>query len=84
LNIDVFTTHDWRRPLVNHLQNPNLSVDQKTKYKTVNYIVIGVELYRKDIDGVQLKCLGESKTYVALVETHEGIFGSHQVGEKMK
>ena len=84
LNIDVLTTSDWRKTLVDYLQNPNLFVDQKIKYKLVNYIIIGEELYKKSIDGVLLKCLGESEAYIALAETHEGICSSHQAGEKMK
>jgi len=28
--------------------------------------------------------LGEIKDYIALIEVHEGICGSHEVGEKMK
>ena len=31
-----------------------------------------------------MTCLGEQKAYIALVEIHEGIYGAHQVGEKMK
>jgi len=35
------------------------------------------------MDQVLLKNLGESKAYVALAKTHEGICVSHQAGEKM-
>ena len=31
LNIDVLATHDWRKPLVYYLQNPNVFVDRKIK-----------------------------------------------------
>lgn len=47
LNINVLTTLDRRKPLVYYLQNPNLYVDQKTKYAAINYIIIGDELYKK-------------------------------------
>ena len=57
---------------------------KKTKYKDVNYVILGDKLYKKSMDGVLLKCLGELEAYIALPETHEGICGSHQVGEKMK
>ena len=57
---------------------------RKIKYKAINYVIIRDELYKKGIDEVLLKCFGESKAYIALTETHEGICGSHQVGEKMK
>jgi len=78
------TNHDWRKPLLEYLWNPNLFVDRKTKYKVVNYVTLGDELYKKSMDEVILICLGESKAYIALAETHEGICGSHQAGEKMK
>ena len=39
---------------------------------------------KKGIDGFRLKCLGESEAYIALAETHESIYGSHQTGEKVK
>ena len=42
-----------------------------------NYVILGDELYKKGVDEILLKCLGESKAYVALAEIHEGIFGSH-------
>ena len=67
LNIDAATTHVWRKPLLEYLLNSNLLVDRKTKYKVVNYVI-----------------LGELEAYLALAETHEGICGSYQAGEKMK
>jgi len=84
LNIDILTTHDWRKPLVNYLQNPNLSVDRKIKYKAINYVIIRDVLHNKGIDEVLLKCLAKSEAYIASTETREGICGSHQAGEKMK
>ena len=51
-------------------------MDQKIKYIVVNYVIIGDELYKKVIDGVLLKWLGESEAYIALVETHEGMWFS--------
>ena len=77
LNTNMLTTLNWRKPLVNYLQNPNLFVDRKIKYKAKNYVILGDELYKKGVDEILLKCLGESKAYVALAEIHEGIFGSH-------
>ena len=47
-------------------------------------VLLGDELYKKSLDVVLLKCLRESKAYIALAETHEEICGSHQTGEKMK
>lgn len=70
--------------MVDYLQNLCLQVDQKTKYKYVNYVILANGLCKRGVDGVWLKYLGESEAYIALVETHEGICGSYQAGEKMK
>ena len=43
-----------------------------------------IVILKKSMDQVLLKYLGESKAYVALAKTHEGICASHQAGEKMK
>jgi len=77
LKINVFTTCDWRNPLFDYLQNLNLFMDWKIKYKVINYVIIGDALYEKGIDGVLLKCLGELEAYITLVETHEGNCGYH-------
>lgn len=47
-------------------------------------MILGDDSFKRGVDGTLLQCLSEIKAYVALVEVHEGICGSHQVGEKMK
>ncbi|PNX94126.1 hypothetical protein L195_g017294 [Trifolium pratense] len=60
------------------------NVDRKVKYRALNYIVIGNELFKKTAEGVLLKCLSETEAYLAISETHSGACGSHQAGHKMK
>ncbi|XP_058733336.1 uncharacterized protein LOC131604940 [Vicia villosa] len=42
------------------------------------------EPIQKTPEGVLLKCLGESKAYLAVLNVHSGACGAHQVGNKMK
>jgi hypothetical protein len=48
------------------------------KYKSLDD-----DLYRRTIDGVLLKCLGEKQAKVAVWEVHDGIWGAHQSAYKM-
>jgi hypothetical protein len=36
------------------------------------------DLYRRTIDAMLLKCLGEEQAKVAVREVHDGICGAHQ------
>jgi hypothetical protein len=49
----------------------------------LKYTLIDDELYRRTIDGVLLKCLGEEQAKVTVREVHEGICGAHQSAYKM-
>jgi len=84
LNIDIFFLDDWHTHLVEYLKNPQFPIEQKIKYRVANYVILGDDSFKRGVDGTLLQCLSEIKAYVALVEVHEGICGSHQVGEKMK
>lgn len=53
---DLSNTH-WRKPVVDYLKNPVGSTDQKVKYRSLNYVIIGNELFKKNTKGVLLKCL---------------------------
>jgi hypothetical protein len=41
-------------------------------------------LYRRTIDGLLLKCLGEEEAKVAMGEIHEGMCSTHQSAHKMR
>ena len=44
------------------------------------YFLIANELYRHGLDGALLGCLEPDESKCALVEVHEGIYGSHSSG----
>ncbi|XP_050919735.1 uncharacterized protein LOC127137307 [Lathyrus oleraceus] len=84
LTVDDEGESDWRKPLVEYLRNPLGSTDRKVKYRALSYVLVNDELLKKIIEGVILKCLGESKAYVVVSSIHSGACGAHQAGLKMK
>lgn len=47
LVVDNPTDGDWRKPIVVYLQNPTTSADQKTRYRSLSYVLLGLELFKK-------------------------------------
>lgn len=75
---------DWRRPVVQYLENLNGSTDQKVIYLSLSYIIIGNQLFKKMLEGVLLKFLDESEAYFAVSNVHSRACGAHQVRHKMR
>ncbi|XP_050915881.1 uncharacterized protein LOC127130975 [Lathyrus oleraceus] len=84
LAIDTLIDTDWRNPIINYLKDPSTDTERKTKYRALSYVLIGNELFKKTLEGILLKCLGESEAYLALSSVHSGACGAHQAGHKMK
>lgn len=84
LAIDNLRDEDWRKPIVEYLQNPIASSDLKTRYQALSYVLLGLKLFKKSPKGVLFKCLSVSEAYLALSTVHSGACGAHQVGHKMK
>ena len=82
--IDNLSEQDWRKPIVDYLQNPVASTERKTNYRALSFVLMGNELFKKTPEGVLLKCLSETEAYIALSTTHAGACGAHQAGHKMK
>jgi len=78
------TDNDWRKPIVNYLENLDGTTCRKIKYRALSYVIIGNELFKKTLEGVLLKCLGETEAYLAISNMHSGACGTHQAGNKMK
>ncbi|KAM1195776.1 hypothetical protein ACFX2J_022218 [Malus domestica] len=76
--------NDWRRPIMQYLDNPRGKHDRKTKVHATNYVLYQNELYRKGEDGLLLLCLDWQEAAQAITEVHEGIYGAHQSGRKMR
>ncbi|XP_070668799.1 uncharacterized protein [Malus domestica] len=75
---------DWRKPIMQYLDNLNGKHDRKTRVHATNYVMYQNELYRKGEDGLLLLCLGPQESARAITEVHEGICGAHQSGRKMR
>jgi ribonuclease HI len=64
---------DWRTALVWYLQDLGVTVDRKIRRQALKYTLLNNELYRRTIDGLLLKCLGEDAAPVAMGDVHEGL-----------
>jgi hypothetical protein len=64
---------DWRLPLLKCIRYPGKTIDKKVKRQVLKYTSIDDELYRRTIDDVLLKCLGEVQAMVSVWEVHDGI-----------
>lgn len=84
LEMDCLVDEDWRKPIMEYLENPTASTERKVKHRALSYVLMGNELFKKAPQGVLLKCLSESKAHIALSSVHSGACGAHQVGHKMK
>jgi hypothetical protein len=58
--------NDWRKPNVEYLENPTGNVARKIKYRALNYVIIGNELFKKTVEGILLKCLNETEAYTTV------------------
>jgi hypothetical protein len=74
---------DWRLPLLECIIDPRKTTDKKVKQQVLKYILLDDDLYRRTIDNVLLKCLGEEQAKVVVWEVHDGICGAHQLAYKM-
>ena len=48
-----------------------------------NYVLIHEELFRKGSDGLLLRCIRADEAVKTMAESHYGLCGLHQGGEKM-
>jgi transposase InsO family protein len=74
---------DWRLPLLECIIDPRKTTDKKVKQQVLKYMLLDDDLYRRTIDNVLLKCLGEEHAKVVVREVHDGICGAHQLAYKM-
>ncbi|KAM1475979.1 hypothetical protein ACFXTO_038017 [Malus domestica] len=52
---------DWRKPIMQYLDNPNGKHSRRTRAHATNYVTYQNELYRKGEDGLLLLCLGPKR-----------------------
>ena len=72
------TQGDWRKPIVEYLQDPSKSTDKAVRRLAFKYMLPDDNLYRRTVDGILLKFLDEDQTRVAMGEVHRGICGTNQ------
>jgi hypothetical protein len=66
------------------IRNPGKIMDKKLKRQVLKYKSLDDDLYRRTIDDVLLKCLGDEQAKEAVREVNDGICGAHQSAYKMK
>jgi hypothetical protein len=44
---------DWRKEIVDYLENPSRKVSRKLRYKAIKFVVLDERLYYKSLDGVE-------------------------------
>jgi hypothetical protein len=74
---------DWRLPLLKWIRDPGKTIDKKVKQEVLKYTSLDDVLYRRIIEGVLLKCLGEEQAKVVVREVHDEICGAHQSAYKL-
>jgi hypothetical protein len=47
--IDNLPSNDWKKPIVEYLENATGTTDRKTKYRALNYTIIGNELFKRHL-----------------------------------
>jgi hypothetical protein len=80
----VMVPGDWRYAIRECIRNLGGVKDRKVRRQALQYTVVGDELYKRSMDGLLLKCLGEEQARVTMGEVHEGLCGTHQSAHKMR
>jgi hypothetical protein len=75
---------DWRKEIVDYLENPSRKVSRKLRYKSIKFVLLDERLYYKSMDGVLLQCLGQEEAKRMMSEVHDGLCGAHQSAYGMK
>ncbi|XP_070662185.1 uncharacterized protein [Malus domestica] len=86
LDVMVLETEmeDWRSLIIHHLKDHSSPTSKKNRQQTTKYVLWEENLLRKTPDGLLLKCLGQKESMRVMAEVHEGIYGAHQAGTKMR
>jgi ribonuclease HI len=75
---------DWRKEIVDYLENPSRKVSRKLRYKAIKFVLFDGRLYYKSLDGVLLQCLGQEEAKKMMSKVHDGLCGAHQSAYRMK
>jgi ribonuclease HI len=75
---------DWRKEIVDYLENPSRKVSRKLRYKAIKFVLLHGCLFYKSLHGVLLQCLGQEEAKKMMSEVHDGLCGAHQSAYQMK
>jgi ribonuclease HI len=75
---------DWRKEIVDYLENPSQKVSWKLRYKAIKFVLLDGRLYYKSLDGVLLQCMGQEEAKKMMSEVHDGLCGARQLAYRMK
>jgi hypothetical protein len=75
---------DWRKEIVDYLENPSRKVSRKLRYKAIKFVLLDGRLYYKSLDAVFLQCLGQEEAKKMMSEVHDRLCGPHQSAYRMK
>jgi hypothetical protein len=56
---------------------PGNTQDRKVHRQSLKYTAMEGEFYRRMVDGLLLKCLGDEQVKIGAGEVHEGMCGTH-------
>jgi ribonuclease HI len=82
--VQFLKTGDWRADIFNYLKDPAQGAPKRIRYKTINYVLMGDDMFYRTLEGLLLKCLGPTEANRLLHEVHEGAYETHQSAYKMK
>jgi hypothetical protein len=71
---------DWRKEIVDYLENPSRKVSRKLRYKAIKFVLLDGHLFYKSLDGVLLQCLGQEEAKKMMSEGHDGLVWSASIG----
>jgi hypothetical protein len=75
---------DWRKEIVDYLENPSRKVSRKLRYKAIKFVLLDGHLFYKSLDGVLPQCMGPEEAKKMMSEVHDGLCGAHQLAYRMK
>jgi hypothetical protein len=77
VDVHVQMEGDWRKVLIDYINNPSSCHDRKIKRQALKYNITDGDLYHRIVDDMMLKCLSKAEARIAMGKVHEGMCRSH-------
>ena len=84
VSTDTNVARDWRNKIREYLEDPNKQVLHRVKAQSQNFVLLKGEMYRNGLNELLLKCLSFPHNMEVMKQVHEGVFGAHLAGIKMR